>query len=91
MLGVGLGRVVLFVCVCELLYCLRVDRVLYSLRVFFGLVVFCVRLLCFSSLFFVIEFVFLRLRLIVFFVLECSSVLLLLFFMFELCSVFFVF
>ena len=47
MLGVGLGRVVLFACVCDLFYCLRVDRVMYSLRVFFGLVVLCVRLLCF--------------------------------------------
>ena len=47
MLGVGLGRVVLSACVCDLFHCLRVDRVLYSLRVFFGLVVFCVRLLCF--------------------------------------------
>ena len=47
MLGVGLGRVVLFACVCDLFYGLRVDRVMYSLRVFFGLVVFCVRLLCF--------------------------------------------
>jgi len=45
----------------------------------------------FSLLFFVVEFVFLRLLLIVFFVLEFFSVLLLLFFMFELCSVFFVF